>query len=61
MPDAEDTAILRQVIRAVAAAILCLLSGGIAGVLVVRDDGGVRVGEQRGELAPHRPSKGPPD
>lgn len=38
MQDAEDLAIVRQVIRAVAAAIFCLLCGGVAGVFVVQDD-----------------------
>lgn len=38
MQDAEDAAIVRQVIRAVAAAIFCLLCGGVAGIFVVRDD-----------------------
>ena len=38
MQDAEDAAIVRQVIRVVAAAIFCLLCGGVAGTFVVRDD-----------------------
>ena len=38
MQDAEDRAILRQVVRVVAAAIFCLLCGGISGIFVVRQD-----------------------
>jgi len=52
MHDAEDTAIVRQVIRAVAAAILCLLCGGISGIFIVRGDGGSQVGGHPQELAP---------
>ena len=37
MQDAEDAAIVRQVVRVVAAAIFCLLCGGISGIFVVRD------------------------
>jgi len=51
MPDAEDDAtILRPVVRAVAAAIFCLLCGGVAGIFVVRDDVGTLT--QPAELAP---------
>lgn len=50
MTDADDATILRPVVRAVAAAIFCLLCGGIAGLLVVRADVG-SVGQQV-DLAP---------
>jgi hypothetical protein len=55
MKDAEDAAIVRQVVRAVAAAIFCLLCGGVAGIFVVRSDGGSQVGVHHGELAPASP------
>jgi hypothetical protein len=44
MQDAEDAAIVRQVVRVVAAAIFCLLCGNVAGFFVVRDayDSGAR-------------------
>jgi hypothetical protein len=38
MQDADDVAIVRQLVRAVAAAIFCLLCGGISGLFVVRDE-----------------------
>ena len=37
---------------AVAAAIFCLLCGGIAGIFVVRDSFGAGTGEQRIQLPP---------
>lgn len=58
MPDAEDQAIVRQLTRAVAAAIFCLLCGGIAGLFVVRDDTGSVARHQRVELAPTSPPSG---
>ena len=58
MQDADDAAILRQVVRAVAAAIFCLLCGGIAGIFVVRDAYDSGAGEQRVELPPSTPRPG---
>jgi len=55
MQDADDTAIMRQVVRAVAAAIFCLLCGGISGVLVVRNAYDSGAGQQRVELPPSPP------
>ena len=55
MQDADDAAIMRQVVRAVAAAIFCLLCGGISGVLVVRNNYDSGAGEQRIELPPTAP------
>jgi len=52
MNDAEDAAIMRQVVRAVAAAIFFVLCGGISGLFIVRDDGGSQVGVPPRELAP---------
>lgn len=52
MQDAEDAAIARQVVRVVAAAIFCLLCGGISGIFVVQDDYRDGAGEQRVELSP---------
>ncbi len=52
MHDAEDTAIMRQVVRAVAAAILFLFCAGISGVFIIRRDGGSQVGVQPQEIAP---------
>jgi hypothetical protein len=52
MQDAEDAAIVRQVVRVVAAAIFCLLCGGISGIFVVRDDYRDGVGDQQVELPP---------
>jgi len=52
MRDADDATIMRQVVRAVAAAIFCLLCGDVAGVLVVRDSVGSGPGEQRVQLPP---------
>ena len=50
MTDADDATILRPVVRAVAAAIFCLLSGSIAGLFVVREGGGSV--DQQVDLAP---------
>jgi len=50
MPDADDATILRPVVRAVAAAIFCLLCGSIAGLFVVREDVGSV--SQQVDLAP---------
>ncbi len=55
MQDADDTAIMRQVMLAVAAAIFCLLCGGISGVIVVRNSYDSGAGEQRIELPPSAP------
>ena len=52
MPDADDAAILRQIVRVVAAAIFCLLCGGISGIFVVRDDYRDGTADQRVELPP---------
>ena len=52
----DDATILRQVMLVIAAAIFCLLCGGIAGIFVVRDSYGSGTGEQRVEL----PSAGTP-
>ncbi len=49
---------MRQVTRAVAAAIFCLLCGGIAGIFVVRDDPGSVARRQQVELAPTSPPAG---
>ena len=54
MQDADDTAIIRQVVRVVAAAIFCLLCGGISGFFVVRDDYRGSAPPQV-ELGPSRP------
>ncbi|MEO5678581.1 MAG: hypothetical protein ABIS47_02830 [Acidimicrobiales bacterium] len=54
MPDASDAAIRRQVLLVVAAAIFCLLCGGIAGIFVVRDDYRGS-GNQQVNLAPASP------
>ena len=43
---------MRQVVRAVAAAIFCLLCGGISGIFVVQDEYRDGAGEQRVELSP---------
>ena len=50
MQDADDAAIMRQVVRAVAAAIFCLLCGGISGIFVVRDQYRSGAPEPRVEL-----------
>lgn len=55
MKDAEDKAIVRQVMIAVAAAIFCLFCGGICGIFVVRNDPAAGIGVQRGELSPPTP------
>lgn len=55
MQDADDAAIVRQIVRAVAAAIFCLLCGGISGIFVVRDDYRDGAGEQQVELPPTAP------
>ncbi len=55
MKDADDTAIMRQVMLAVAAAIFCLLCGGLCGIFVVRDAFDSGAGEQRIELPPSAP------
>ena len=52
MQDADDAAIVRQVVRVVAAAIFCLLCGGISGIFVVRDDYRDGAGDQQVELPP---------
>ncbi len=52
MRDADDATIMRQVLLAVAAAIFCLLCGGIAGIFVVRDSYGSGAGEQPVQLPP---------
>ena len=52
MPDADDSAILRQIVRVVAAAIFCLLCGGISGIFVVRDAYRDGTADQRVELPP---------
>lgn len=52
MPDADDAAIKRQLVRVVAAAIFCLLCGGVSGIFVVRDSYGSGTGEQRVQLPP---------
>ena len=52
MPDADDAAILRQIVRVVAAAIFCLLCGGISGIFVVRDAYRDGTADQRVELPP---------
>jgi hypothetical protein len=56
MKDVEDAAIVRQVVRAVAAAIFCLLCGGVSGIFIVRNDGGSQVGVHQRELAPTSPA-----
>ena len=48
----DDATILRQVMLVVAAAIFCLLCGGIAGIFVVRDSYGSGAGEQPVQLPP---------
>jgi len=58
MQDADDATILRQVVRVVAAAIFCLLCGGISGIFVVRDDYRSGASEQRLQLAPTTPRPG---
>lgn len=58
MTDADDASIMRLVVRAVAAAILCLLCGGIAGIFVVRGDDGFGSGNQRVQLPPAQTSPG---
>ncbi len=50
MRDADDATIMRQVLLVVAAAIFCLLCGGIAGIFVVRDSYGSGTGEQRVQI-----------
>ncbi len=52
MPDAEDATILRQLVRVIAAAIFCLICGGVCGIFVVRDSYGSGTGEQRVQLPP---------
>jgi hypothetical protein len=52
MQDAEDAKIVRSLTKVVAAAILCLLSGGICGVIVVRDEYRSGAGQQQVELSP---------
>lgn len=52
MPDAEDAKIMRLVVRVVAAAIFCLLCGGIAGIFIVGDEIGAGPGGQRVQLSP---------
>jgi len=58
MNDVEDAAIMRQVVRAVAAAIFFVLCGGVCGLFIVRDDGGSQVGVPNKELAPSVRSPG---
>ncbi len=55
MTDADDATILRPVVRAVAAAIFCLLCGSIAGLFVVRED--VGSAGQQVDLAPSTPAR----
>ena len=57
MQDADDAAIMRQVVLAVAAAIFCLLCGGISGVIVVRNDYDSGTGRQQVELSPTAPQR----
>lgn len=52
MQDADDANILRQVVRVVAAAILCLLCGGISGIFVVGNDYDAGAREPQVELPP---------
>ncbi|MFP5373253.1 MAG: hypothetical protein ACLGI3_21275 [Actinomycetes bacterium] len=52
MQDAEDAAIVRQVVRVVAAMIFCLLCGGISGIFIVQDDYRDGAGQQQVELPP---------
>lgn len=47
MRDADDVKIMRQVVWTVAAAIFCLLCGGISGIFIVRDTLGGGSDEQR--------------
>ena len=47
MRDADDAKIMRQVVWTVAAAIFCLLCGGISGIFIVRDSFGSGSGDQR--------------
>jgi len=58
MHDADDATILRQLVRVVAAAIFCLLCGGISGIFVVQDDYRSGAGEQRLQLPPTTPRPG---
>ncbi len=58
MQDAEDTAIVRQVVRVLAAAIFCLLCGGVSGVIVVRNDFDSGSGTQQVQLPPSAPRPG---
>lgn len=58
MPDADDAAITRQIVRVVAAAIFCLLCGGISGIFVVRDAYRDGTGDQRVQLPPITPPPG---
>ena len=55
MQDAEDAAIVRQVIRVVAAMIFCLLCGGVSGIFIVRADYSDGAGQQQVELPPATP------
>jgi len=52
MPDVDETTIKSQLVRVTAAAIFCLLCGGISGIFVVRDSFGAGTGEQRVQLPP---------
>jgi hypothetical protein len=55
MKDADDTAIMRQLMLAVAASIFCLLCGGISGVIIVRNDYDSGAGGQQVQLPPAPP------
>jgi hypothetical protein len=52
MRNADDAAIMRQVKGVLAAAIFCLLCGGAAGIVVVRNSVGSGPAEQRIQLPP---------
>ena len=56
MQDAEDAAIVRLVVRVVAAAIFCLLCGGISGIFVVREQYRSGAPDQRVELVRTTPA-----
>ncbi len=58
MRDADDATIMRQVMLVIAAAIFCLLCGGISGIFVVRDSYGAGTDEQRVELPPATTPRG---
>ncbi len=48
---------MRQVVRAVAAAIFCLLCGGVSGIFVVRQDNPA-AGQGPAQLSPQSPPAG---